>query len=150
MLRSILAVVVSYIAMAVLVMVLFTGLWLAMGPDRLLEPGTWKGNMILSIAAPAITASVGLFGGWLCAKIGRPPSAHRPVLALAALVFVLGMTMAYFTLQKPEPTGPREPGMTVAQIMEKGRQPAWVAISNPIIGAIAVLCAGLGSARKRS
>ncbi len=146
MLRSTAAVVASYIAMAVIIMVAFAGLWLGLGPDRLLEPGTWKGNMILSIGAPAITATAALFGGWMCATIGR---AKGPVLALAALVFVLGMTMAYFTLQKPEPTGPRDPGLTMEQIMEKGREPAWVAISNPIIGAIGVLCAGLPATRRR-
>ncbi|HYE61139.1 MAG TPA: hypothetical protein VD997_04015 [Phycisphaerales bacterium] len=146
MLRSILAVIVSYIVIAVLVMALFGGLWFGMGPDRLLEEGTWKGNMILCIAAPGITGVVGLFGGWVCAKIGR---ARGPVMALAGVVLVIGFTMAYFTLQKPEPTGVREPGLTVEQFMEKGREPTWVAVSNPIIGAVAVLCGGLCSVPPR-
>lgn len=146
MLRPILAVVGSYVAMAVFVMAVFMGLWFGMGPDRLLVPGTWEGNMILCIAAPAITATAGLLGGLMCAKIGR---GRGPVLALAGLVLVLGLTMAYFTLKKPEPTGPRPAGMTVQQVMEQGREPAWVAISNPIIGAVGVLCAGLGALRSR-
>ena len=140
MLRSILAVVVTYIVMAVIIMALFAGLWLGLGPDRLLEPGSWKGNLLLSIAAPGITGIVGLFGGWMCFKIAR---ARKPVMALAAVVFVLGMTMAYFTLKKPEPTGARDPGMTMQQIMEQGREPTWVAILNPILGAAAVLIGGL-------
>jgi uncharacterized membrane protein len=146
MLRSTAAVVFSYIAMAIIVVVAFAGLWLGLGPDRLLEPGTWKGNMILTIGAPAITVVAGLFGGWMCAKIGRD---KRSVISLATLVLVLGMIMAYFTLQKPEPTGPRDPGLTMEQIMEKGREPTWVAISNPILGAVAVLIAGLGTAARR-
>lgn len=55
MLRSILAVVATYIAMAVFVVGSFMGLWFGLGPDRLLVPGTWKGNMLLCIAAPGIT-----------------------------------------------------------------------------------------------
>jgi uncharacterized membrane protein len=146
MLRSILAVIVSYIVMAIVIMAAFAGLWFGMGPDRLLEPGSWKGNMILAVGAPAITAVGGLFGGWLCAKIAR---ASKPVMVLAGIVLVLGMSMAYLTLQKPEPTGPREPGLTVPQIMEKGREPTWIAILNPILGAATVLIGGLFMATPR-
>jgi len=144
MLRPILAVIASYIVMVILIMSAFAALLFGIGIDRLLEPGTWKGNMFFSAAVPAITASVGLFGGWMCAKVARTKG---PVLALAAVVLVLGFTSAYFTLQKPEPTGPREPNMTMKEFREKGREPAWVALSNPILGAIGVLCAGLGTVR---
>lgn len=147
MLRSIAAVVVTYIVMAILVMAAFMALWFGLGPDRLLRPGSWEGNMLISIAAPAITAIGGLFGGWMCRKIGRGPT---PVMALAAVVLVLGGIMAFFTLQKPYPTGPRDPGMTVQQIMEKGREPTWVAILNPILGAGTVLIGGLFLAAPRN
>ena len=43
--------------------------------------------------------------------------------------------------------------MTVMQIMEVGREPTWIAIFNPIGGAIAVLIGGLvlaGSVRPRT
>jgi hypothetical protein len=146
MLRSIIAVVTTYIAMSILIIGVFSALWLGLGPDRLLKPGEWKGNMILTIAAPGITILSGLFGGWMCAKIAR---ATKPVIVLAGLVLVLGLLMAFFTLQKPEPTGPREPGLTMTEIMEKGREPAWVAISNPILGAGAILLSGLGFASRR-
>jgi hypothetical protein len=146
MLRSILAVVVTYIVMAVLIISAFMGLWYGLGPDRLLQPGVWKGNLFLCIAAPGLTVIAGLFGGWLCAKIGRGP---KPVMALAAVVLVLGATMAYFTLQKPAPTGPRPAGMTVEQVMKDGREPTWLAILNPIIGAGAVLIGGLVIAGRR-
>jgi hypothetical protein len=33
--------------------------------------------------------------------------------------------------------------MSMQQIMEQGREPTWVAISNPILGAAAVLIGGL-------
>lgn len=145
-LRSILAVVASYIAMAVVVMGAFMGLWFGLGPDGLLRPGSFKGNMLICIAAPAIAVIGGLFGGWMCARIGR---GGKPVMALAGVVLVLGLVMAYFTLQKPYPADPRPPGMTVQQIMEVGREPAWVAIFNPIGGAGAVLVGGLVMAAPR-
>lgn len=141
MLRSILAVILSYIAMTILIIAVFSAMWFGLGPDRLLVPGTWDGGLLLTIAAPGITLLAGLFGGWMCAKIA--PGKRGPVMVLAAVVLVLGLVMAVVTLQKPAPTGPRDPGMTMQQIMEKGREPAWVAIGNPIIGATAVLIGGL-------
>lgn len=132
--------------MTVLIISVFMGMWFGMGPDRLLEPGTWKGGWFLCIAAPSITVLCGLFGGWMCIKIGR---SRTPLLVLAGVVLVLGGLAAALTLQKPEPTGPREPGMTMEQIMDKGREPTWLAIFNPIGGSAAVLIGGLLSLKSR-
>lgn len=140
MLRSTLAVIASYIAMAILVVAAFMGLWFGLGPNGLLQPNSFKGNMIITIAAPAIAIIGGLFGGWMCARIGR---GRKPVIELAVVVLVLGLIMAYFTLQKPFPADPRDPNMTVQEIMKKGREPTWVAIFNPIAGALSVLIGGL-------
>lgn len=140
MLRSIVAVVVTYVVMAVFIMGVFSAIWFGMGPNQLLEPGSFKGNWFLCIAAPSVTVVAGLFGGWLCRKIGR---GTKPVLALAAVVLVLGGIVAYTTLQKPEPTGVRDPNMTAMELMEKGREPTWLAVFNPIGGAVAVLVGGL-------
>lgn len=144
MLRSIVAVIASYLAMAILVMGAFMGLWFGLGPDGLLQPGSFKGNMLICIAAPSIAVIGGLFGGSLCAQIGR---GRNPVMALAGVVLVLGLLMAVFTLQKPYPADPRPDGMTVQEIMEVGREPTWVAIFNPIGGAVGVLIGGLCLAR---
>ncbi|QOJ14811.1 MAG: hypothetical protein HRU75_09230 [Planctomycetia bacterium] len=146
MLRSILAVVLSYIVMAAIVISAFMGLWYGLGPDGLLQPGSYKGNMVITLAAPSITVVAALLGGWMCARIGR---GGRPVMALAGVMLGLGLTMAYFTLQKPYPADPRPPGMTVEDIMKVGREPAWVAIFNPVGGATAVLIGGLLLARPK-
>lgn len=146
MLRSILAVIASYIAMAILIIAVFSALMIGLGPNRLLKPGAWEGNMFLTITAPSLTIVAGLFGGWLCTKIARKP---KPVIALAVLVLVLGFVTAYSILQKPFPTGPRDPNLTTQQFMEQGREPTWLAISNPILGAGAVLIGGLCLAAKR-
>ena len=147
MLRSIVAVIVTYVVMFVVILAVFSAMWFGLGPNRLLEPGSFKGSMFLCIAAPSITVVAGIFGGWMCAKIAR---GGKPVVALAAVVLVLGALQAYFTLQKPEPTGPRDPAMTAMELMEKGREPTWLAIFNPIGGAAAVLVGGLllGTPRK--
>ncbi len=156
--RSIVAVVVAYVVMVILTMGVFMGMWFGLGPDGLLQPGSFKGNLLITIAAPSITVLGGLFGGWLCARIGRGGSGggggggtrgRGAVMALAAVVFVLGMGMVYFTLQKPYPADPRPEGMTVQEIMEVGREPTWIALFNPTAGAAAVLIVGLVMASGR-
>ena len=150
MLRSIAAVVVTYIVMAILIIAAFTGLWLGLGPDRLLRPGSFQGNMFLCIAAPSITVLVGIFGGWMCAKMAGRGRGRTPVLALAGVALALGLITAFFTLQKPFPADPRSAGMTMQQMMEVGREPTWLLIFNPIGGAGEVVVGGLllGNGRK--
>lgn len=143
MLRSIVAVVVTYIVMVILIIGAFMGLWLGMGPDRLLRPGSFQGNMLLSIAAPSITVLAGLLGGWMCVKIAGVGRGRTPVMVLAGIVLALGLLTAYFTMQKPFPADPRPPGMTLQQMMDVGREPTWLLIFNPIGGAAAVLIGGL-------
>ena len=140
MLRSIIAVIATYILMAILIVAAFMGLWIGMGPNRLLEPGSFQGNLFFTIAAPAITVIVGLFGGRMCATISR---GRTPVIVLASVVLVLGLLTAALTLQKPFPADPRDPNMTMEQLMLVGREPTWLAIFNPIGGAAAVLLGGL-------
>jgi len=147
MLRSILAVIATYILMAVIIIAAFMALWIGMGPNRLLEPGSFQGNLFFTIAAPAITVLAGLFGGWLCATIART---RPPVLVLAGVVLVLGLISAAFTLQRPFPADPRDPNMTVEQLMQVGREPTWLAIFNPLGGAAAVLLTGLPTAAARA
>ena len=146
MLRSIVAVIVTYVVMSVFIIAVFSAMWFGLGPNRLMEPGSFKGNMFLCIAAPSLTVVAGIFGGWMCAKIAR---GGKPVVALAAVVLVLGALSAYITLQKPEPTGPRDPAMTATELMEKGREPTWLLIFNPIGGAAAVLIGGMSLAGPR-
>jgi len=141
MLRAILALSASLSFMAFLTMVMFGGLWYGLGPDRLFQPGLWTGSTLFAIAAPAITVITRLFGGWMCAKVaGR--GRKNSVLTLAGIVLVLGLVMAYITIQKPEPTAPRAPGATIDQFFDNGREPTWLALFNPIAGAGAVLIGG--------
>lgn len=140
MVRSIAAVLVSYIVMGILMGGLFIGMWYGLGMDRLLKPGSFDPNMTLNILAPAISVFSGVMGGLVCAKIGR---SKKLVMVLAVLVLVLGLVQAFFTLQQPLPVDPRDPSMTMTEFRAVHRQPSWFAIFSPIGGAIAVLVGGL-------
>ncbi|WP_420442287.1 hypothetical protein [Candidatus Palauibacter sp.] len=58
MLRNILAAIAGYIAMAAVLFALFSLLWLALGPSRSFQPGTWEvsgawalGSVVLGLVA---------------------------------------------------------------------------------------------------
>lgn len=140
MVRSIAAVVVSYIVLMLLTMGMFAGMVFGFGIDGLLKPNSFQGNMIITILAPSITLIAGLVGGLVCAKIGR---SKKTVMVFAGLVLILGFVQGFVTLQKPFPADPRDPNMTLEQFLAVGREPTWIVIFNPIGGAIAVLVGGL-------
>lgn len=146
MLRTVLAIVASYVVMVVIILALFAGMLFGLGINFLLEPGTFNGGRFLTIAAPSITLGAGLFGGWLCRRVAQRASA---VAMLAAVVFVLGAITAYSTLQKPFPTGPRDPNLSLEEFMKVGREPTWLLLLNPPLGAAAVLSGGLLLPRRK-
>ncbi len=139
MVRAIVAVVVGYIALFIVVMCLFLGLWFVLGVDGVLQPGTFKGTMALNVGAVATSIVGALAGGVVCGLIAKT---RTPVKVLAGIVLVLGLAAAVSTVMKPEP-GERKPGLTVMEALQQGREPNWFAIVNPFVGAGGVLVGGM-------
>ena len=123
MLRTILSVVVGYLALAIFVVVCNAGLAFlfglnptAEGMDPMSLPmGYTVGTVITGFLAAIV-------GGWICARI----AAHSPRqhgLYLAIFVLALGLVFAITTW---------------------GMQPAWIALLMPVVGFVGVrLGAGL-------
>lgn len=139
MLRAIAAVIVGYIVMFIVVMCLFLGLWVVLGVDGVLQPGTFKGTMALNVGAVAASIVGALVGGIVCGSIAKTLT---PVKVFAGIVLVLGLVAAVVGIQKPEP-GERKPGLTVMEALQQGREPNWYLIVNPIIGAGGILAGGM-------
>jgi hypothetical protein len=90
-----------------------------------------------------VAASVA--AGYLCALIAR---SGRAVQALAGVVLVLGLLFAIPVLRASDaaPTA-RAGDVPNMEAMQQARQPRWVALVNPFIGAVGVLV-GAGVQRK--
>ncbi len=136
--RPTLGVIVAFVATMALVLGLSLGLWFALGVDEVLLPGRFDGTIVLNICAVMAGVVGGLFGGWLCATISRSRTA---VIILAALCFLNGAGNAYAHWIKLEP-GPREPGLTVMQAIEKRKEPVWFTLLMPIAGSCSALLSG--------
>ena len=146
MVRTIAAVILGYLTLAVVVMVTFAAVHPVLGVDRLFNPGTYDpsaGWIALSFLLGVISA---VAGGWIAARVA--PGTSAPVW-LAALVFVLGAVVAVpAIMNSDERGGPRPEGVTMSEAMTNARQPGWVALLNPVIGAAGVFL-GAGWHRRR-
>ncbi len=133
MLRNILAAIVGYIAMAAVLFVLFSILWLMLGPSHGFHPGSWEvsggwalGSLVLGFAAAYIA-------GQVCARVGHDA---RAATILIAIVIVLGVVRTLLPVEMP--VGPRPDDLSMMEATEGARHPAWFDWLNPLIGATGV------------
>lgn len=136
MLRAIGAVVVGYVVMFVLVFLTFSGLYLTLGADGAFEPGTYDVSVLWLVVSTVLSIFAALAGGFVCAAIARGGNAP---LALAALVLVLGILMAIPVVTAPPSSEARAADVPNMEAMMKAKTPVWVALLNPLIGAVGTI-----------
>lgn len=145
MLRAIASVVVGYIVMAVILMVVLTGVYLALGADKSFEPGLWVPSKLWIAIMIGVNIVVALAGGWVCKAIAK---SSKPPRVLAGIVLALGILMAVLTMGKSAPAEARGPSVSNMEAMNKAVTPTWVNVANALIGFAGVMVgAGLGKER---
>src|SRR5580765_4160015 len=125
--RTVLGVVIAFVAMSAIVFAASVAPWFALGLDAVLEPGRFDSTVPFNVYAVLVGILGALFAGWLCATLARTRIA---VIALAVLCFAAGMTNAFAQMSKPIP-GDRPPGLTVAEAIAKRKEPAWFTLLMP-------------------
>ena len=145
MARSILAVVVGYAALALLIFVTFTALYLVLGADRSFEPGSYDASTLWVATSFPLGVAASVAAGYVCAAIARGGRAPQ---VLAGVVLVLGLLFAIPVLRASDAAPARTGEVSNAEAMQRARQPKWVALVNPFIGAVGVLV-GAGLRRRR-
>jgi hypothetical protein len=140
MLRTVAGVLVGYIATAVLVAVGLVASAFALGPDVVLEPGLYAPSLLYCAVGLGISFIGALLGGFVARKLGGTRTA---VLVLALIVVGFGGAMAAGNLGKPAPEpAPRSPGEHDPIKLQSVREPAWLALSQPFVGAVGLLVGG--------
>ena len=138
MLKSILAIIVSYIVMFVLFTAVFAGLYLALGVERVFQPDSYEIStlwLVLSIIGSFFFA---MFAGWLCVAISRSLRAGK----IFALIVLVGSAIMCLSALYREGEGPhvRAGEVGFSDAMERGVSPRWLHFVNPVLtaaGAIA-------------
>ena len=147
--RTLLAVLAGYLVMALLVFALLTGAYLAGGPDFAFQPGTYAVTVPWIAVMIVVGIDAAMAGGFEAHRLAPSP---RTLQALAALVVVLGLTMAMASLNAPEdPTlAVRAGGVANMDAMMRARTPTWANVLNPVLGVIGVFAGGWLSQRAKA
>jgi hypothetical protein len=145
MTRTIGAVVLGYLVMAVLIFATFSGAYLAMGADAAFRRGTFDPSSLWIIVSFILGFGAAVAGGWVCAAVARD---GRAVSILAIVVLVLGLISAVPTLRRRPTTEPRLGDVPNMEAMTKAHTPTWIAFLNPFLGVAGLLLGGRLSGRR--
>lgn len=136
MFRSIMAVAVGYLVMAILVLCATAGTFAALGPDGVFEPGTYDASKTVIVVSIVAAVIASLAGGLAAGAIARTKT---PVKVLIALVVVGGIINAGYQMRKPggQPRPADQTWMQAADGVRKdGRTEPWLAMAHAAIAGI--------------
>ena len=138
MLRTIGAVIAGYVLMVLFIFVTFSLVYLIMGTNGAFKPGLYEVTPLWLAISFVLGLIAAMAGGFVCVAIAQ--HANAP-LALAGLVLVLGLVMAIPTLKSDGGSAPHLRAASVGnwEAMQNAKQPPWVAVLNPFIGALGVI-----------
>ena len=137
MLKSILALIVSYIAMFVVFMAIFTGLYFALGVERVFRADSYEVSMLWIVLTLVIGFLVCMFAGYLCAAISKN---WRTCQIFALIVFVLAAAQCLSALRRsPDAPNVRAGEIGMFDAMGLAVTPLWLHFVNPILNGAGVL-----------
>lgn len=139
-------VVLGYLMMVAFVFLSFSLAYVLMGADRAFRPGAYDVTYLWILTSFVLALAGAILGGYVCEAIARDERAPK---LLAVLVLVLGFAFAVPVLTTTSPSPPREGAVSNTVAMQNAQQPPWVALLNPLLGAIGVLI-GAGAKSGRS
>jgi uncharacterized membrane protein YeaQ/YmgE (transglycosylase-associated protein family) len=138
MVRKILGAIAGYIVFAFFIFLLFSALYLALGPDKAFLPAKYDPTMLWTISAFVLGFIAAVIGGFVAALIGRSGA----VKILAGLVLLIGAIVVVMLIKENKPNEVRTGDVPNMEAMMKAREPVWVGVVNPILGAIGVFVGG--------
>lgn len=144
MLRSILAIIVSYVVMFVMFMAIFTCLYFALGVERVFQTDSYEVSMLWIILTLVVGFLVSIFSGYLCALISK---SWRTCQIFALIVFLLALIQCFSALKRnPDAPNVRAGEVGMFDAMSLAVTPLWLHFVNPILSGAAVL---IGARMKR-
>jgi len=144
MLKSILAIVVSYIVMFAIFMAIFTCLYFALGVERVFETDSYEVSMLWIVLTLVIGFVVSMLSGYLCAAISKN---WRTCQIFALIVFLLALIQCFSALKRnPDAPNVRAGEVAMFDAMRLAVTPLWLHVVNPILSGAGVL---LGARMKR-
>ena len=145
MLKSIIAIVVSYVAMFVVFMAIFAGLYFVLGAERVFKAYSYEISTLWLTLTMIFGFLVTLFAGFLCATISKN---WRTCQVFALIVFALASVQCLMAIRRQNPDAPntRASEVSFSEGIEHAVTPFWLHVVNPVINGAGAL---LGARLKR-
>jgi len=136
MLRKVLAVIVGYLVLALFTGGTFAAAFAMLGMDGAFKPGSWEPSATWLFISFVLGGIAAILGGLVCAWIAR---SLGTATVFAGIVLVLGLALAVPALLQEAPVEARPATATIADAAGNARQPSWVSLLNPFVGAAGIL-----------
>jgi len=138
MLKSILAIIVSYIVGNLVFFGIITGCFFLLGVERVFEPDSYEVSrtwLALTLTVSLLGAAV---GGYLCLSISH---SWRTCQTLALIVLMLTSISCIMEFRRINPDAPniRAGDVEYLDAMKLGVPPRWFPFVNPIVACMGVL-----------
>jgi predicted MFS family arabinose efflux permease len=135
MLRSILGVIVGYAVISLFFFATFTGLYFALGVERIFQSDSYEVSTLWLVLSGAISLCGSILGGYVCATISRN---KRTCEWFAGIVLIVLVIFCIPKLRDPNPHV-RAGDVSYMDSMRLTQMPIWMHVLNPVLGAVGVL-----------
>lgn len=137
MLRAISSVLLGYLVMFVTVFVTFSITYLLVGTEGAFKSGSYDVSALWIVMSMILSFAAAVLGGFVCAAVAKGPT---PPKVLAAIALILGLALAIPVLTRSDSGSMQRPeSVGNIEAMQHAKQPNWMALLNPFIGAAGVL-----------
>jgi magnesium-transporting ATPase (P-type) len=136
MLKAIIAVIVSFVVMAIFSFAAFTCAYFALGAERVFEAESYDVSTIWIVVMVVLSLIGGVIGGFICAAISKSMGVCK---VFAGIVLALGLISGVVTTMKERPDTARSGDVPNFQAMQMAQTPMWLCLLNPVLGAVGVL-----------
>jgi hypothetical protein len=138
MIRSIAAVIVSYIAMFILNILGFVALYAIVGAGQAFKPRSFLASNRWVLMGVAVIFLSAVIAGLICSAIAR---SRKAALGLAALIIVAGLALAIPAVNKARANAglARVGDVSLTEAREKAYWPIWAPFTFPFISAVGAL-----------
>jgi hypothetical protein len=137
--RSIGAVLLGYLTMFVVVFITLTVSFLALGVDRVFQPGSYDVTVLWLAAMTVFSLVAAILGGKVCAAVGKRKGA---LTGLLVVVLVLGLLNVIPALMAGGAPATRSGDVPNVQAMMSAKEPVWFALLLVVIGVAGVWIGG--------
>ena len=138
MLKSILAIIASYVVMFIFMFAAFTGCYFALGTEGTFQTDSYNVTTVWIALTVVVCLLAGIVGGFLCAAISK---SKRTCQIFALIVFFIGLLACFIPAMKRSPDAPnvRAGEVSNTDAMRLAVSPMWLHVLTPVLSAAGVL-----------